>query len=93
MAVLNTVRESLAAIYADPEERSVVLAILQTIVMLVSIPFGYICGVLSDISKELPFVLSIALLALGALATAVFYRNKQEASSLSDVSVTEDSPV
>ncbi|ANX01581.1 MFS transporter [Thermoclostridium stercorarium subsp. leptospartum DSM 9219] len=93
MAVLNTVRESLAAIYADPEERSVVLAILQTIVMLVSIPFGYICGVLSDISKELPFALSIALLALGALATAVFYRNKQEASSLSDVSVTEDSPV
>ncbi|NLC20166.1 MAG: MFS transporter [Clostridiales bacterium] len=61
-AVLNTLRESLVAIYADPEERSNVLALLQTTVMLVSVPFGYIGGLLSDISRALPFVLCIFLL-------------------------------
>jgi len=72
-AVLNTLRESLVAIYADPEERSNVLALLQTTVMLVSVPFGYIGGLLSDISRALPFVLCIVLLLLGIVATAIFY--------------------
>lgn len=73
-AVLNTLRESLVAINVDPSERSVIMALLQTVVMLVSVPFGYIGGVLSDISRVLPFVLSIVLLLLGIAATAVFYR-------------------
>jgi len=77
-AVLNTLRESLVAIHVDPEERSGIMAILQTLVMLVSVPFGYIGGLLSDISRVLPFVLSIALLLLGILATALFYNIKQE---------------
>jgi len=72
-AVLSTLRESLVAIHVDPVERSGVMALLQTTVMLVSVPFGYIGGLLSDISRVLPFVLSIALLLLGILATAVFY--------------------
>lgn len=76
-AVLNTLRESLVAIYADPEERSNVLALLQTTVMLVSVPFGYIGGLLSDISRALPFVLCIFLLLLGMIATAVFYSAKR----------------
>jgi MFS family permease len=74
VAVLNTLRESLVAIHADPTERSGILALLQTTVMLVSVPFGYIGGLLSDISRILPFVLSITLLLLGILATSLFYR-------------------
>jgi hypothetical protein len=50
------------------------MAILQTTVMMVSVPFGYIGGLLSDISRVLPFVLTIVLLMLGILATTVFYR-------------------
>ena len=73
-AVLATLRESLVAIHVDPVERSGIMALLQTTVMLVSVPFGYIGGVLSDISRILPFVLSIALLLLGILATTMFYR-------------------
>lgn len=76
-AVLSTLRESLVAIYADPTDRSNILALLQTTVMLVSVPFGYIGGVLSDISRALPFVLCIGLLTLGMLATALFYRNSK----------------
>ncbi len=75
VAVLSTLRESLVAIHVDPTERSNIMALLQTTVMLVSVPFGFIGGLLSDISKILPFVLSIALLLLGMLATALFYRH------------------
>ncbi|TAH70340.1 MAG: MFS transporter [Anaerolineaceae bacterium] len=74
MAVLHTLRESLVAIHVDPLERSGIMGLLQTTVMLVSVPFGYIAGVLSDISRALPFVLSIGLLLLGILATSVYYR-------------------
>jgi hypothetical protein len=73
VAVLSTLRESLVAIHVDRAERSGILALLQTTVMLVSVPFGYIGGLLSDISRILPFVLSIVLLLLGILATALFY--------------------
>jgi MFS family permease len=74
VAVLSTLRESMVAIHVDHTERSGIMALLQTTVMLVSVPFGYIGGLLSDISRILPFVLSIALLLLGMLATALFYR-------------------
>ncbi len=74
VAVLSTLRESLVAIHVDPSERSGIMALLQTTVMLVSVPFGYIGGLLSDVSRILPFVLSIALLLLGILATTLFYR-------------------
>jgi MFS family permease len=73
VAVLSTLRESLVAIHVDPAERSGIMALLQTTVMLVSVPFGYIGGLLSDISRILPFVLCIGLLLLGMLATALFY--------------------
>ncbi|MHB8132362.1 MAG: MFS transporter [Mobilitalea sp.] len=74
VAVLSTLRESLVAIHVDPAERSGIMALLHTAVMMISVPFGYIGGLLSDISRILPFVLSIALLLLGILATALFYR-------------------
>lgn len=73
-AVLATLRESLVAIHVDSAERSGIMALLQTAVMLVSVPFGYIGGLLSDISRVLPFVLSIALLLLGILVTVIYYK-------------------
>ncbi len=75
MGVLHTLRESLVAIHADPSERSGIMALLQTMVMLVSVPFGYIGGLLSDTSRILPFILSMGLLLLGILATAIYYRS------------------
>jgi MFS family permease len=75
-AVLSTLRESLVAIHVNPQQRSTIMALLQTTVMLVSVPFGYIGGLLSDISRVLPFVFSISLLLLGVLATSLFYRKQ-----------------
>lgn len=77
-AVLSTLRESLVAIHVDPEERSSILALLQTTVMLVSVPFGYIGGLLSDISRILPFILCIILLLLGIVSTAIFFKQSRK---------------
>ena len=41
MAILHTLRESLVAIHVHPEERSGIMALLQTTVMLVVYPLGY----------------------------------------------------
>lgn len=76
LAVLHTLRESLVAIHVDPAERSGIMALLQTTVMLVSVPFGYIGGLLSDISRVLPFILGITLLLIGLLVTALYYRGQ-----------------
>ncbi|HHY82774.1 MAG TPA: MFS transporter [Clostridiales bacterium] len=88
-AVLNTLRESLVAIHADPEERSGIMALLQTTVMLISVPFGYIAGLLSDISRKLPFVLSIILLLAGIAATALFYHLPLNKKYFRSLKVTE----
>ena len=78
-AALGTMRESLVAIYVNPEDRSRIMALLQTTVMLVSVPFGYIGGLLSDINRALPFALNIGLLSLGILATTFFFKDKRPA--------------
>lgn len=89
VAVLGTLRESLVAIHVDPDERSGIMALLQTTVMLVSVPFGFIAGLLSDISRILPFILSIALLLLGILATAIFYYYSSDKRKRQEIT-TED---
>lgn len=82
IAVLNTLRESLVAINVDPTERSSIMALLQTTIMLISMPFGYIAGRLSDISRVLPFILSIGLSVLGIVMTALFYRKATSSCKL-----------
>jgi MFS family permease len=73
-SMLNVVRETLVGIYANEGERSRVLALLQSMVMCISIPFGYICGALSEASRTYPFVLSIVILGLGAVASVWHFR-------------------
>jgi len=84
VSILNTLRESLVAIHVDPIERSGILALLQTIVMFVSIPFGYIGGLLSDKSRILPFILIMVLLVIGIGVTGLFYlqEDKKKAKEL-----------
>lgn len=78
-SVLSTMRESLVATSVNPDDRSRIMALLQTSVMLVSVPFGYIAGLLSDLNRALPFVLNMVLLLLGLLAAVVFFRKEKHA--------------
>ena len=44
------------------------------IIMFISAPFGWIAGLLSGISRNLPFVLNLVILTTGIIATLVYYR-------------------
>ena len=63
--ILFMLTESLVALHVDRDERSRVMAIQRTCVMLVTAPFGWISGWLSGIDRTWPFLLTSALLVLG----------------------------
>ena len=67
--ILFMLAESLVALHVDQAERSRVMAIQRTCVMLVTAPFGWISGWLSGMDRTWPFVLTSALLVLGIVVT------------------------
>jgi MFS family permease len=79
--------ESLVALHVDPRERARVMAIQHMIIMFATSPFGWIGGVLSGLSRNLPFVLNICLLFTGIAVTLFYYR------SCSETSVSEQIPL
>jgi MFS family permease len=74
VGMLAMLAESLVAIHVDAAERARALAIMQMSIMFISAPFGWIGGILSNMSRDLPFVMNLALIAAGIALTAAFYR-------------------
>jgi MFS family permease len=70
---LMMLARSLVGLNVNPEERARVQAILHMVVMAITSPFGWIAGILSGISRNLPFILTLCLLALGFLITLFYY--------------------
>ncbi|MDR1186249.1 MAG: MFS transporter [Bifidobacteriaceae bacterium] len=79
LAILAMLAESLVAIHADNRERSRVMAVQRTVVMLATAPFGWIGGVLSSIDRSWPFFFTAALLILGLFATLAYHRSQEPA--------------
>ena len=77
-SILITLSRSLIAVNFDPEERSGIMAIMHIITLIITAPFAFFAGVLSDISRTLPFVLNLCLLAAGFCITAVHYKNREK---------------
>ncbi|MDR2808615.1 MAG: MFS transporter [Spirochaetaceae bacterium] len=75
--ILAMLAESLVALHVNKAERARVMAIQHTIIMFATSPFGWIGGVLSGISRNLPFVLTICMLCIGIIVTLVFYQKKE----------------
>jgi fucose permease len=73
---LMMLAESVVALYVNKAERARVMAIQHMIIMLATAPFGWIGGVLSSLSRALPFALNIALLCAGIIVTLTFYRKE-----------------
>jgi len=65
--------KSLTAIHIHAAERARVQAIMNLIVMAATAPFGWIGGVLSDMSRILPFVLNLVFLCAGFCVTVLYY--------------------
>ena len=65
--------KSLVDLYVNVQERARVQAILNMIILAATSPFGWIGGILSGISRELPFVMNLCVLALGFLVVLAYY--------------------
>lgn len=76
--ILAMLAESLVALYVDKNERARVMAVQHMIIMLATAPFGWISGLLSGISRTLPFRLTIVLILLGIFITLRYYRTLDE---------------
>ncbi|SDY98069.1 Major Facilitator Superfamily protein [Tessaracoccus flavus] len=72
-AMLFMLAESLVALHVDRDERSRVMAIQRTCVMLVTAPFGWISGWLSGMDRSWPFLLTSGLLILGILVAGLMW--------------------
>jgi MFS family permease len=70
---LAMLAESLVALHVNKAERARVMAIQHMIIMAATSPFGWIGGFLSDINRNLPFVLNLCLLSAGFLITFFYY--------------------
>ena len=81
VGALITLCESVIAIHVDPNERARIMAIRYMFIMIATAPFGWIGGILSDISRNLPFVLNMVILVIGIIITLVYYRKKNDHSA------------
>ena len=59
--------DKLMVIVVDARERARIMALLYTVVLVFTSPFGWIAGQLSGIDRTLPFVLNIVLYCIGGL--------------------------
>ena len=69
-AVLGTQMERLTVINVDAQERARIVSLAHVVVIACTTPFGWIAGLLSERNPTYPFVMIVALLALGILLIA-----------------------
>ena len=81
LAALTMLCESIIAIHVDPNERARIMALRYMFIMIVTAPFGWIGGILSDVSRNLPFVMNMVIILIGIALTLVYYRKENDHSA------------
>jgi MFS family permease len=76
--ILAMLAESLVALHVNAAERARVMAIQHMIIMGISAPFGWIGGLLSGVSRNLPFALNIVLLCTGIVSSLLYYKGRRD---------------
>jgi MFS family permease len=69
LALINPMVDSMSVINVEPKERARIMAVLYVIVILVSSPFGWIAGTLSELNRTLPFIMNMVLFVIGIALT------------------------
>lgn len=77
-AAISPLVDKLIVLTIDPQERARIQSILYVGIILLTAPFGWIAGTLSSINKNLPFLLNIVLLLVGAGLAWAAGRSAQE---------------
>jgi len=69
LPVATALLDKLVVLVVDPKERARIMAIVYVIMILFTSPFGWIAGQMSEVNRNLPFILNIVLYSLGGLLT------------------------
>ena len=80
-AILSPRIDALVANAINNEERSVANSAMFVIMLFISMPFGYIAGVLSGIDQRLPFIMTLTILLLCLGVVRVSQKPKREPAS------------
>jgi MFS family permease len=65
-AAVSPLVDRMTVLTISAQERARIQSILSVGIILLTSPFGWIAGTLSEVSKDLPFVLNILLFVIGA---------------------------
>jgi predicted MFS family arabinose efflux permease len=82
--IATTLLEKLVVLVVEAQERARIMAILYVMVMVFTSPFGWIAGRISEIDRSLPFVLNIALFAIGVLLTHLASRSANDRITINE---------
>jgi MFS family permease len=77
-AAVSPLVDQMTALTIDPRERARIQSILYVGIILLTSPFGWIAGTLSEINKDLPFILNIMLFITGAVLAYLAGKASQE---------------
>lgn len=77
-AVVVPLLDQMIVLTIDPGERARIQSILYVGIILLTSPFGWIAGTLSQINKDLPFILNISLFIIGAALAYLAGKSSQE---------------
>lgn len=69
LAVVTTLRDKMMVVNVDVQERARIMSLMYLVVIVLSSPFGWIAGTLSEVNKTLPFVLTMGMYGLGFVLT------------------------
>jgi MFS family permease len=76
-AAVSPLVDQMVVLTIDPKERARIQSIMYVGTILVTSPFGWIAGTLSEVNKSLPFILNIVLFAVGAMLAVLAGRASQ----------------
>jgi len=67
LATTNLLVDQMLVLTIDPKERARIQSILCVGIILITVPFGWIAGILSGLDKNFPFILNIFLFLVGGI--------------------------
>jgi MFS family permease len=79
-AMVAPLVDKLTVLTIDAKERARIQSIVFMFIILITAPFGWIAGTLSEVDKALPFLLNIALYLVGAGLAYIIGSQFQERS-------------
>jgi DHA1 family tetracycline resistance protein-like MFS transporter len=84
-AAVNPLVDQMMVLTVSARERARIQSILHVGIILLTSPFGWIAGMLSEMNKDLPFVMNIVLFGIGAALAYVAGSQKSLAAEAAGV--------